>query len=346
MVRLITGAAGMMGSHLYETLKENGRDVIATYHNPTLDESESITKDMVEMDILDYDRVKEVLAKYRPNTIYHLAAQSRPDISFKDPSLTLDVNVLGPTNLLKACVELENQCLFVNASSSAVYGDVLWNPPPDEDSICRPLSPYGTSKLAQENIVKNYHQIYGENINYVNLRIFNCTGPRKINDLVSDICRRIVNKEFPIKVGNLKRARSLVDVRDLVKGMMACEDSVLYAKNETINLGGNRLYRMYDVFKLISGDLPFKYDDSLVRPTDESIIIGNTNKAREILNWEPEISLEDTVFDTLDYWRTIKHGKNIIPRSLRRLFFTRKIDYEKIEVREKCKCCGRPLEDD
>jgi len=345
MVRLITGAAGMMGSHLYDALKDAGRDVVATYHNPTLDESESITKEMVEMDVLDYERVKEVIAKYRPNTIYHLAAQSRPDVSFKDPSLTLDVNLLGTTNLLKACVELENQCLFINASSSAVYGDISWNPPPKEDSPCHPLSPYGTSKLAQENIVKNYHQIYGQNINYVNLRIFNCTGPRKINDLVSDVCRRVVNKEFPIKVGNLKRLRSIVDVRDLVKGMIACEDQVLYCKNETINLGGNRQYRMFDVFKLIAGNLPFKFDDNLTRPVDESTIVGNTYKAKELLNWEQEISLEDTVFDTLDYWRTIKHGKNIIPRSLRRLLFTRKIDYKEIEARPTCKCCGRVLED-
>ena len=66
---------------------------------------------------------------------------------------------------------------------------------------CHPLSPYGTSKLAQEHIVKNFNQMH--DIPYVNVRIFNCTGPRKINDFVSDVCRRVVNKEFPLKVGNL-----------------------------------------------------------------------------------------------------------------------------------------------
>ena len=343
MVRLITGAAGMMGSHLYEALNDAGKGVVATYHNSTLDESESITKEMVEMDILDYERVKEVLGKHRPNVIYHLAAQSRPDVSFKDPKLTLNTNIIGTTNLLQACVELKNECIFINASSSAVYGDIHWSPAPNEESDCHPLSPYGTSKLSQENVVKNFHQMCDENINYVNVRIFNCTGPRKVNDFVSDICRRVVNKEFPIKVGNFNGVRSIVDVRDLVKALMLCEKKILYTKNQTINIGGDRMYRMYEVFRAIVGDHPYKTDDNLIRVQDEDIIVGNINKAKKILGWEPEISIEDTIFDTLDYWRTVKYGKNFIPRFLRKMFFRRKIMNRPIETEEKCSCCGRVI---
>ena len=112
--------------------------------------------------------------------------------------------------------------LFINASSSAVYGAINWTVPPDEERLCKPLSPYGTSKLAQEHIVKNFHEMYP--IDYVNVRIFNCTGPRKINDFVSDMCRRVVSSEDPIKVGNLKGVRSIVDVRDLVRGLVLCEN--------------------------------------------------------------------------------------------------------------------------
>ena len=297
MVRLITGAGGMMGSHLYDALRD--QDVLPTFYNSTLDKRETITQEMEMLDVLHYERVKQVLSEVKPSVIYHLAAQSRPDVSFTDPARTLQINVVGTTNLLQACAELGLKPLFINASSSAVYGDIDWSTPPDENSPCHPLSPYGTSKLAQEHIVKNFNQMH--NIPYVNVRIFNCTGPRKINDFVSDVCRRVVNKEFPLKVGNLDGLRSIVDVRDLVRGLVLCEN----IKNETINLGSNVSHNIGDVLKLIVGDTPYEIDDSLLRPTDEPIILGNINKAKDLLGWKQEITLEQTITDTLDYWRNL-----------------------------------------
>ena len=299
MVRLITGAGGMMGSHLYDTLKDLNFDVLPTFYKSTLDKRETITQEMEMLNVLDFERVKMVLAEVRPDVIYHLAAQSRPDVSFYDPALTVETNVIGTTNLLQACAVLEMKPLFINASSSAVYGDIDWSTPPDENSPCHPLSPYGTSKLAQEHIVKNFNQMHG--IPYMNVRIFNCTGPRKINDFVSDVCRRVVNKEFPLKVGNLDGLRSIVDVRDLVRGLVLCEN----IKNETINLGSDVSHKIGDVLKLIAGNTPYEIDDSLLRPTDEPIILGNINKAKDLLGWKQEITLEQTITDTLDYWRTL-----------------------------------------
>ena len=297
MVRLITGAGGMMGSHLYDALRD--QDVLPTFYNSTLDKRETITQEMEMLDVLHYERVKQVLSEVKPSVIYHLAAQSRPDVSFTDPARTVQINVVGTTNLLQACAELGLKPLFINASSSAVYGDIDWSTPPDENSPCHPLSPYGTSKLAQEHIVKNFNQMH--DIPYVNVRIFNCTGPRKINDFVSDVCRRVVNKEFPLKVGNLDGLRSIVDVRDLVRGLVLCEN----IKNETINLGSDVSHKIGDVLKLIAGDIPYEIDDSLLRPTDEPIILGNINKAKDLLGWKQEITLEQTITDTLDYWRTL-----------------------------------------
>jgi len=322
MVRLITGAGGMMGSHLYERVNDSGcgylRYAVPTYHNPTLDSRDPIigelnqpsskihlkylsTSSGTEMDLLDYDRVKFVLSDVRPSVIYHLAAQSRPDVSFKNPALTVQTNVGGTTNLLCACAEaLDYKPLFINVSSSAVYGDIDWSTPPDEESPCRPLSPYGTSKLAQEHIVRNFHQM--GYIDYVNVRVFNCTGPRKINDFVSDVCRKVVNKE-PLKVGNLDGVRSIVDVRDLVKGLHQCEQ--MEVRNKTINLGSDVSHKIGDVLKLIAGDTPYEIDESLFRATDEPIILGNINKAKDLLGWEPKITLEQTISDTLDYWRNL-----------------------------------------
>ncbi len=298
MVCLITGAAGMMGSHLYEALSDI-EDVVPTYYKSTLDFREKITDDMEVLDVLNKDNVKRVLSFYKPKVIYHLAAQSRPDVSFTDPALTINTNVIGTINLLEACVDLALKPLFINASSSAVYGAINWTVPPDEERLCKPLSPYGTSKLAQEHIVKNFHEMYP--IDYVNVRIFNCTGPRKVNDFVSDMCRRVVSGEDPIRVGNLKGVRSIVDVRDLVEGLIQCQK----IKNQTINLGSGTSYNIEDMFKMIIGDRRYEVDSSLFRPTDEPIIIGNINKAKKILKWTPKISLEQTISDTLDYWRNL-----------------------------------------
>tara|TARA_R100000008_G_C3553389_1_gene151776 strand:+ start:226 stop:1119 length:894 start_codon:yes stop_codon:yes gene_type:complete len=297
MVCLITGAAGMMGSHLYDALKDT--DVIPTYYNSTLDSREDIVDDMEVLDVLNKDNVRRVLSFYKPDIIYHLAAQSRPDVSFTDPSLTVNTNVIGTINLLEACADLALKPLFINASSSAVYGAINWTVPPDEERLCKPLSPYGTSKLAQEHIVKNFHEMYP--IDYVNVRIFNCTGPRKINDFVSDMCRRVVSSEDPIRVGNLKGVRSIVDVRDLVEGLIKCQN----IRNETINLGSGVSYNIEDVFRMIIGDRRYEVDSSLFRPTDEPLIVGNINKAKKILQWIPKISLEETISDTLDYWRNL-----------------------------------------
>jgi len=297
MVRLITGAGGMMGSHLYDALRD--QDVLPTFYNSTLDNRETITQEMAMLDVSSFIMVKKFLEEYKPSVIYHLAAQSRPDVSFSSPAYTIQTNVVGTTNILQACAELGMKPLFINASSSAVYGDIDWSTPPDENSPCHPLSPYGTSKLAQEHIVKNFNQMH--DIPYVNVRIFNCTGPRKINDFVSDVCRRVVNKEFPLKVGNLDGLRSIVDVRDLVRGLVLCEN----IKNETINLGSDVSHKIGDVLKLIAGDIPYEVANFLLRPTDEPIILGNINKAKDLLGWKQEITLEQTITDTLDYWRTL-----------------------------------------
>ena len=286
-----------MGSHLYDALKDT--DVIPTYYKSTLDSREDIVDEMEVLDVLNKDNVRRVLSFYKPDVIYHLAAQSRPDVSFTDPSLTINTNVIGTINILEACADLALKPLFINASSSAVYGAINWTVPPDEERRCKPLSPYGTSKLAQEHIVKNFHEMYP--IDYVNVRIFNCTGPRKINDFVSDMCRRVVSSEDPIKVGNLKGVRSIVDVRDLVEGLIKCQN----IRNETINLGSGVSYNIEDVFRMIIGDRGYQVDSSLFRPTDEPLIVGNINKAKEILNWIPRISLEETISDTLDYWRNL-----------------------------------------
>lgn len=303
---LITGAAGMMGTHLYETLKKEGEDVLATYLLPTIDERDPILQDLkdnhLELDLLDYPKVVDTLKEHKPTVIYHLAAQSRPDVSFNNVGYTIDVNVQGTVNLLDACRELDYKPRIVNASSSAVYGDIDWTEPPDEDAPTRPMSPYGTSKLAQEHLMRNYAQM--GIIDFVNIRIFNCTGPRKINDFVSDVVRRVMNEEEPLRVGNLSGRRSIVDVRDLVKGLIKA--SYVTQFGTTLNLGSSSCYKIGDIMELIAGGRGYEVDKSLFRVTDEKVIYGNINRAKGLLKWDTEISLQKTIGDTFAYWRSLE----------------------------------------
>jgi len=147
--------------------------------------------------------------------------------------------------------------------------------------------------------MRNYYEM--GDIDYVNVRIFNCTGPRKKNDLISDICQRVVFDKGKIPVGNLETLRTIVDVRDLIEGLILCSD----IKNTTINLGGNQTYKCADIVSKIVGDREIYVEPKYFRPTDERIIWGNINKAKSWLEWEPKISLEQTISDTLDYWRSL-----------------------------------------
>jgi GDP-4-dehydro-6-deoxy-D-mannose reductase len=105
-----------------------------------------------------------------------------------------------------------------------------------------------------------------------------------------------------MRVGNLSGVRSIIDVRDLVEGLVLCQK----IKNETINLGSDVALNISEVFKMMIGDNEYYVDDILFRPTDEAIIIGNINKAKELLGWTPNISLQQTIVDTLDYWRNLE----------------------------------------
>ena len=306
----ITGAGGMMGSHLCEMLADGGHEVMATYYKPTI-ELGSITRlELHEVDIRDWCSVYDSLVQFRPDAIYHLAAQSYPTVSWRRPVETMETNVIGTTNVFEAARRLPTQPRVIVASSSAVYGTVPADKVPISESYSlRPLHPYGVSKVATEQLACQYTASYG--IEAIAVRIFNCTGPRKVGDAVSDFVRRVVwlerhPREDGIRVGNLETRRTIVDVRDLNRALIMLLDKGI--PGEIYNLGGSTAYPMSEILARVLAastrrGIAARPDPSLFRPTDEPVIWGDSSKLATATGWAPQISLDQTIVDMFDFWR-------------------------------------------
>ena len=155
---MVTGAGGMVGSHMVELLYSQGHDVLGTYYKPTTD----ITKldpliRMTECDVRYYQSVLRIISEFQPEQIYHLAAQSYPTVSWTHPQATMETNVNGTINVYEAIKEVRKSSpnydpMVVVACSSAEYGQTLnelENPYVLETAELKPLHPYGVSKVGQ-----------------------------------------------------------------------------------------------------------------------------------------------------------------------------------------------------
>jgi nucleoside-diphosphate-sugar epimerase len=317
---LITGAAGMVGSHLLERLHAAGEAVVATYHRPTIRLADIAHLTLEELDVRYSEPVRRMIARHRPDRVFHLAAQSLPVRSWQNPWETLDINITGTVNLFEAirAVRAEDpgyDPVVVVACSSAEYGASLTPErlPVDEEAPLLPLHPYGVSKVAQDLLAFQYWR--NERIRCVRARIFNCTGPRKQNDVVSDFCRGVASilrhgGEGTLKVGNLAAGRAILDVRDLLEALiMLAERGV---PGEAYNICAERLVRIGDLIpmleRLAGRSLTVAPEPSLMRPSDEPAIWGRTDKLREATGWRPRVALEDTVAAVLAYERAAHEG--------------------------------------
>lgn len=317
---LITGAGGMVGSHLLEHLAAaggaaSGTELIATYYRPTIRLADLADRfALIELDVRHAEPVRRLIAARRPQVIYHLAAQSLPTASWDNPWETMEVNVTGTVNVFEAVrgVRAEDRGydpMVVVACSSAEYGASLTpeRVPVDEDAPLLPLHPYGVSKVAQDLLAFQYWRNFG--LRCVRARIFNCTGPRKRHDVVSDFARRIARTGGgDLRVGNLDARRAIMDVRDLVVALVALAERG--APGEAYNICGDRAVRigdLVDLFAELAGvALVAVPDPALMRPSDEPVIFGSTARLHAATGWRPQVALRDTLRAVLDYERVAR----------------------------------------
>lgn len=306
----LTGCGGMMGSFLAEALAASGHEVCATGYKPTVDPLDLAGMPLEEVDIRDWCSVWDSLTQFRPEAVFHLAAQSYPTASWRRPIETLETNVIGTANVLEAVRRLGSKVRVVVAGSSAEYGAVdPQRVPIAESEPLLPLHPYGVSKVATDLLAYQYWAGFG--LDAVRVRIFNCTGPRKVGDALSDFVRRTVwlerhPKASTIRAGNLETRRTIVDVRDLNRGLVMLLDRG--KSGDVYNLGGSTAYPMREVLTRVlqhstrAGIVP-ETDPKLLRPTDEPVIWADCTKLALATGWQPAIPLDQTIEDMLSYWR-------------------------------------------
>ncbi|MFN4133080.1 MAG: GDP-mannose 4,6-dehydratase [Candidatus Hadarchaeales archaeon] len=311
MRTLITGANGFIGSCLAEFLLARDMEVYGTIHDKKIDNISHLVPKMhlITCDVIDEQQVQNALEKSSPDLIFHLAAQSRPDISWIRPKTTLETNIIGTVNLFELVRKVNLDPIILVAGSSAEYGLISPTEPPiKEDHPLLPVSPYGVSKVAQTLMAYQYFKNYG--MKTIMVRIFGATGPRKTGDACSDFCKQIVKiergeAEPVIKVGNLDVVRDLMDVEDALAAFW-----ILVEKRkigEIYNICSSKPLRIGDMLnKLLSFSSikpRIEVDPKKIRPTDEPIVVGDNSKIKKDCGWEPKIPFEETLRKTLDYWR-------------------------------------------
>ena len=316
---LVTGAGGMVGSHMVELLYDKGEDVIGTFYKPTtnIKELNSDIK-MIECDVRYAPSIEKVIMEYQPEQIYHLAAQSYPTVSWDRPYETIDTNVKGTIAVYEAIKKVRSLInknydpMVVVACSSAEYGETLNQLKGNEiyvkeTAALQPLHPYGVSKVGQDLI--SFQYFMNDHIRCIRARIFNSTGTRKVNDVTSDFTYRAVKAErigvYELLVGNLETKRAIMDQRDLVAALMLLAEKG--KAGDVYNISSEHIYKMSDIVEIIEKQighkLKIKVDPKLLRPTDEKIIVGDVTKLKRDTGWKQMIPIEQTVADMLEYWR-------------------------------------------
>jgi GDP-mannose 4,6-dehydratase len=311
---LITGVTGFVGSHLAEYILEMGEHEVyglCRWRSPRDNLAKVYNKiRMLEADLCDLGALVRHFEAVRPDVIFHLAAQSYVLTSFNSPVQTLWSNVIGTTNLLEAVRITSIDPVIHICSSSEVYGQVREEDVPITESCpFRPASPYAVSKVGEDMIAYQYWLSY--KIKTIRTRMFTHTGPRRGDVFaLSAFAKQIAAAELGLKdpvisVGNLKSVRTICDVRDAVRAYWLLVNKC--APGEVYNIGGNKTLEIGEALEMLLGFSKTKctveVDQKLLRPSDVTLQIPSIEKFSNETGWEPEITLEKTLEDILDYWR-------------------------------------------
>jgi UDP-glucose 4-epimerase len=296
---LVTGGAGFIGSHVVDTLIEEGHKVLVV-DNLSTGKKEHLNPEATfyQLDIRSPE-LQDVFRSEKPDLVNHHAAHVDVRHSVDDPRHDADVNIAGSLNLLE-CARRHGVSRFVYASTGgAIYGEPEYLPC-DEEHPLNPLSPYGVSKLAVEKYLFVYGHTYG--LRYVILRYPNVYGPRQDptgeGGVAAIFARRMVRGEGVVINGSGEQERDFVHVEDIVRANRLAQDLL---HGQIYNLGTGAGTSINDLFALMAAMTGYHAEPTYAPPKagETFKIYLDASKARVELGWQAKVGLHEGLRRTI-----------------------------------------------
>ena len=308
---LVTGAAGFIGSHLAEALGREGAEVRAfvRYNSRNdygwLEQLDQALIDEIEIFRGDLGNPEAVGNAVRGcDTVFHLGALIPIPYSYRHPREFVTANVEGTLNILEAC-RRESTGRLVQTSTSEVYGTAV-RVPIDEQHPLNAQSPYAATKIAADQLALSFWRSFDTPV--VVARPFNTFGPRQsARAVIPTLITQALGRE-EVELGSLHPTRDFLYVEDLVRGLKRCAEAK-GVEGEVVNLGSGAEISIADlateVFRLVGRELPITFSADRARPPLSEVerLLADTSKAEELLDWTPDVSLEEGLTRTIEWFR-------------------------------------------
>jgi GDP-4-dehydro-6-deoxy-D-mannose reductase len=313
---LITGFSGFVSRHFIEHLEKNdiGAEILGIDMEPPVFSANDFTNihfTFENVNLLDDERVENIIYRFQPDNILHLASSSSVGFSWKEPILSFRNNTNIFLNLVEAVRRLGLRCRILSVGSSEEYGNVSENMLPlTEEYEPHPVSPYGVARSSQEQLSRVYAQ--GYNLDIVMTRSFNHIGPRqKEVFVIPSFARQIVEikekgrDEGTLRAGDVSVVRDFLDVRDVVRAYSSLFEKGI--SGEVYNICSGRGYSLKEIINMMAGIMGVKVkievDQGLIRPSDNRIVFGNNEKLKTTTGWQQQFSLKQSLTDIIEYWK-------------------------------------------
>lgn len=303
---LVTGGAGFIGSHIVDQLITEGHEVAVVdslwEEGGGKESNLNPAARFYRADITDEAALSRIFDEVRPEAVSHQAAQHSVAVSTKNPQLDARVNVLGLLNILTNTARVGAKKI-VFASSGATYGTPT-RLPIDEDTIQRPESPYGITKLVAEHYLRYWHE--ANDLNFTALRYGNVYGPRQDPNgeagVIAIFAKRFLTHQ-PVRIDwDGEQRKDYVFVKDVARANVL---ALTRGDNDIFCIGSGKPTSVNEIYKALA-DIT-GYEPEIVRapkrPGDIYLSYFNSGKAERILGWKPSVSFEEGVKITVEYFQ-------------------------------------------